>query len=69
MKRTHSCCGVKHVVFSYVHNIIDNPLRISIRCYNVETEFKFTIISLNMGLKGKGRWMPPLRCFLTYVVN
>ena len=65
----HSCCGVKHIVFSNVQNLIDNPLHICIRCYSAETELKFTFMSLNMGLKGKERWMPPLKCFsLTYVV-
>ena len=33
--------------------IIDNPLRISICCYNIESELKITYISLNMGLKGR----------------
>ena len=64
----HSCCGVKHVVFSYIHDFIYKRLRICISYHNVETKFKFTFISLYMGLKGKGRWIPPLRCFLTYVV-
>ena len=66
MKPTHSCCGVKHVVFSYMHNIIDNPLRICIRCYNLVQVHHYLI---KQGLKAKGRWMPPVRCFLTYVVT
>ena len=64
----HLCYGVKHVVFCYVHDLMDNPLHICIRCYSAETDFKFTFMSVNMGLKGKGKWMPPLQVFLTYVV-
>ena len=47
---------------------MDNPLHICIRCYSAETDFKFTFMSVNMGLKGKGKWMPPPQVFLTYVV-
>ena len=42
-----------HVVLSFIHDLIDNLLPIFIRCYNAETEFKFTFISFIMGLKGR----------------
>ena len=64
----HLCCGVKHVVLSFIHDFISNPLRICIRCYNAETEFKLTFISLNMGLKGMGKLEPHRRCFSIDVV-
>ena len=56
-------------MYCYIHDFIENSQRICIRCYDAGTEFKLTFISLNMGLKGKGRWMPPLKCLLTRVVT
>ena len=41
------------MVISCKYDSIDNPLLICIRCYNAETEFKFTFISFNTGVKGR----------------
>ena len=50
--------------------MLNNHLRCGtvIRSYNVDKEFKLTFISLKHEIEEKGRWIPPLRCLLTYAV-